>query len=42
MTPVRYRDNALVGHLEKQQVHQLLDVVTIAHAIVAEGKPELS
>ena len=27
---------ALVGHLEKQQIRQLLDVVAIAHPVVAE------
>ena len=26
----------LVGHLEKQQVRQLLDIVAVAHAVVAE------
>jgi len=27
---------ALVGHLEKQQIRQLFDVVAIAHAVVAQ------
>ena len=31
------RLGALVGHLEKQQIRQLFDVVTVRHAVVAEN-----
>src|SRR5581483_4566912 len=33
------RFGALVGHLEEQQIGQLLDVVAVRHAVVAEGEP---
>ena len=33
---VVWRLGALVGHLEEQQIGQLLDVVAVAHPVVAE------
>ena len=30
------RPGALVGHLEEQQISELLDVITVRHAVVAQ------